>query len=103
MSEVENKTEAEVTEEVVETAAKETKVKDDKKKASKDRKPGLGSKIKNFFKNNKSEMKKISWYGKAQTAKSTGVVLVVLIAASVAIGLIDLGLSKFLMWIGQLV
>ena len=93
MSEVEKNTEA------VETA----KVKEDKIKTSKDRKPGLGSKIKNFFKSNKSEMKKISWYGKAQTAKSTGVVLVVLIAASVAIGLIDLGLSKFLMWIGQLV
>ena len=92
MSEVEKNTEVEA-----------TKVKDEKKKTSKDRKPGLGSKIKNFFKNNKSEMKKISWYGKAQTAKSTGVVLVVLIAASVAIGLIDLGLSKFLMWIGQLV
>ena len=85
------------------TEATEAKVKDEKKKTSKDRKPGLGSKIAGFFKNNKSEMKKISWYGKAQTAKSTGVVLVVLIIASVAIGLIDLGLSKLLMWIGQLV
>ena len=106
MSEVENKTEAEVTEQVVEeTTEKATEAKDNKKKekASKDRKPGLGSTIKNFFKNNKSEMKKISWYGKAQTAKSTGVVIVVLLAASVAIGLIDLGLSKLLMWIGQLV
>jgi preprotein translocase subunit SecE len=92
MSEVEKNTEVET-----------TKVKDEKKKTSKDRKPGLGSKIASFFKNNKSEMEKISWYGKAQTAKSTGVVLVVLIVASVAIGLIDLGLSKLLMWIGQLV
>ena len=92
MSEVEKNTEVET-----------TKVKDEKKKTSKDRKPGLGSKIASFFKNNKSEMKKISWYGKAQTAKSTGVVLVVLVVASVAIGLIDLGLSKLLMWIGQLV
>ncbi len=95
MSEVEKNTE------VVET--KDAKVKEDKKKTSKDRKPGLGSKIKNFFKNNKSEMKKISWYGKAQTAKSTGVVIVVLLAASVVIGLIDLGLSNLLMWIGKLV
>ena len=93
MSEVEKNTEA------VETA----KVKEDKKKTSKDRKPGLGSKIKNFFKNNKSEMKKISWYGKAQTAKSTGVVIVVLLVASVVIGLIDLGLSNLLSWIGTLV
>ena len=95
MSEVEKNTE------VVET--KDAKVKEDKKKTSKDRKPGLGSKIKNFFKNNKSEMKKISWYGKAQTAKSTGVVIVVLVVASVLIGLIDLGLSNLLMWIGKLV
>ncbi len=93
MSEVEKNTEA------VETA----KVKENKKKTSKDRKPGFGSKIKSFFKNNKSEMKKISWYGKAQTAKSTGVVIVVLLVASVAIGLIDLGLSNLLAWIGSLV
>lgn len=93
MSEVEKNTEA------VETV----KVKEDKKKTSKDRKPGLGSKIKSFFKNNKSEMKKISWYSKAQTAKSTGVVIVVLVAASVLIGLIDLGLSNLLMWLGKLV
>ena len=95
MSEVEKNTE------VVE--AKDAKVKEDKKKTSKDRKPGLGSKIKDFFKNNKSEMKKISWYSKAQTAKSTGVVIVVLLVASVAIGLIDLGLSNLLTWIGTLV
>ena len=95
MSEVEKNTEA------VET--KDAKVKEDKKKTSKDRKPGLGSKIKNFFKNNKSELKKISWYGKKQTVKSTAVVIVVLVAASVAIGLIDLGLSNLLMWIGKLV
>ena len=85
------------------TEATEAKVKDDKKKTSKDRKPGLGSKISSFFKNNKSEMKKISWYGKAQTMKSTGVVIVVLVAASVVLGLIDLGLSNLLAWIGQLV
>ena len=93
MSEVEKNTEA----------AKAEKVKENKKKTSQDRKPGLGSKIKNFFKNNKSEMKKISWYSKAQTAKSTGVVIVVLLVASVAIGLIDLGLSNLLTWIGTLV
>ena len=104
MSEVENKTETEVTEEVVEeTANKDTKVKDDKKKASKDRKPGLGTKIKNFFKNNKSELKKISWYGKKQTLRSSGVVIVALLAVSVAVGLLDLGLNKFIMWIATLV
>ena len=104
MSEVDNKTETEVTEEVVEeTANKDTKVKGDNKKASKDRKPGLGTKIKNFFKNNKSELKKISWYGKKQTLRSSGVVIVALLAVSVAVGLLDLGLNKFIMWIATLV
>ena len=104
MSEVENKTETEVTEEVVEqTAKKETKVKDDKKKASKDRKPGLGSKIANFFKSNKSEFKKISWYGKKQTIKSSAVVIVCLVAVSVVLGLLDYGISNLLMWIGSLI
>ncbi len=95
MSEVEKNTEA--------VEKKDGKVKETKKKTSKDRKPGLGSKIAGFFKSNKSEMKKISWYGKKQTIKSTGVVLVVLAAASVAIGLIDLGLHNLIMWIGSLV
>ncbi len=95
MSEVEKNTEvAEVTAD---------KVKDEKKKASKERKPGLGSKIKNFFKSNKSELKKISWYGKKQTLKSTGVVIVVLVAASVAIGLLDLGIHELILWIGSLI
>ena len=87
----------------VENVEKDVKVKDDKKKASKERKPGLGSKIKNFFKSNKSEIKKISWYGKKQTLKSTGVVIVVLAVASAAIGIMDLGLNKLLMWIGSLI
>ena len=105
MSEVENKTEAEVNEAVEETTAKDTAAKDTKKKdkASKDRKPGLGAKIANFFKSNKSELKKISWYGKKQTLKSSGVVIVCLLAVSVAVGLLDLGLNKLIMWIATLV
>ena len=95
MSEVENKTEAEVVE-------KDTKAKAKKKKTSKDRKPGLWTKLKNFFKNNKSEMGKISWYSKKQTMKSTGIVIVVLVAVSALIGLVDLGLSKLLLWIAEI-
>ena len=85
---------------VKDTAAKDTKKKD---KSSKDRKPGLGTKIKNFFKNNKSELKKISWYGKKQTLKSSAVVIVCLVAVSVVLGLLDYGISNLLMWIGSLI
>lgn len=97
MSEVENKVEAEVTE-------KETKAKDKKKnKASRERKPGLGTKIKNFFKNNKSEIGKISWFGKKATLKSSAVVIIALLAVSIVVGLLDLGLSSLIMWLGKII
>ena len=97
MAEVENKTETEV------AAAPETKVKDDKKKAAKASKPGLGARIKKFFKDNKSELKKVSWFSRKDTIRSTGVVLVAIIAVSAAISLLDLGFSNLIMWIGSLV
>ena len=104
MSEVENKTETEVTEEAVEnTAKKDAKAKDDKKKASKDRKPGLGSKIANFFKGIKSEIGKIVWYGKKQTVKSSVVGICCLVAVSVVLGLLDYGIHNLLTWIGSLI
>ena len=97
MSEVENKTETEV------AATPEAKVKDNKKKASKTSKPGLGARIKKFFKDYKSEMKKVVWYGRKQTIKSTGLVLVAIIVVSAAISLLDLGFSNLIMWIGSLI
>ena len=85
------------------TAAPEKEVKADKKNAAKSSKPGLGEKLKKFFKDNKSELKKIVWYGKKQTIKSTGLVLVCLIVVSAVISVLDLGLSNLIMWIGSLV
>ena len=84
-------------------AAPEKEVKADKKKVAKSSKPGLGEKLKKFFKDNKSELKKIVWYGKKQTIKSTGLVLVCLIVVSAVISVLDLGLSNLIMWIGSLV
>ncbi len=92
-------------EKVTETAVaeKETKVKDEKKKVTKANKPGLGARLSKFFKDYKSEMKKVVWYGKKQTIKSTGVVIVALVAVSAVVSLLDLGLSNLIMWIGTLV
>ncbi len=76
----------------------------DKKKASKDSKPGFGRKILKFFKDCKSEIStKIVWYGKKQLLKSTGLVLVCLVVVSAVVSLLDLGLSNLIMWIGSLV
>ncbi len=96
MAENEKVTETEVVE-------KETKVKDDKKKATKASKPGFGTKILKFFKGFKSELKKIVWYDKKSTFKSTGIVIVCLVVVSAVVSLFDLGLSGLISWIGSLV
>lgn len=98
MAEVEKQT---TVEEVADKAADKTK--DAKKKATKSSKPGLGAKIKKFFKDYKGELKKVVWYGKKQTVKSTGLVLVCLVVVSAVISLLDLGLTNLIMWIGSLV
>lgn len=54
----------------------------------------LGQRIAKFFKDYKSEIKKISWMSRKDLLRSTLVVLAVLIAASIVIGLLDFGFSE---------
>ena len=96
MAENENKVEEVVSE-------KEAAAKDDNTKATKARKPGFGSRIKKFFKDYKSEMKKVVWYSKKQTIKSTGLVIVCLVVVSAIVSLLDVGLNGLIMWLGGLV
>ena len=97
MAEVEKNNETEV------VAAKDNNVKEDKKKAPKSNKPGLGQKISKFFKDYKSEMKKVVWYSKKQTIKSTGLVIVSLVVVSAVVSVLDLGLNHLIMWLGSLI
>ncbi len=53
----------------------------------------IGQRLKKFFKEYWSEIKKVSWSSPKDTAKATGIVLVFLIVAAVAIGLLDLGFT----------
>ena len=89
--------------EKTEVVAAEKAAKDVKSKDAKPRKPGFWSKIKKFFKDNKSELKKVVWYGKKQTIKSTGLVIASLVIVSAVVSLLDLGLSRLIMWIGSLI
>ncbi|MCI8590381.1 MAG: preprotein translocase subunit SecE [Clostridiales bacterium] len=57
--------------------------------AEKTKKLSFGGKIKKFFKDYKSEFKKVTWYGKEQTLKSTLIVLVLVVALAVVIGGLD--------------
>ena len=73
------------------------------KKAEKAKKPSLISRIGKSLREYKSEMKKVVWYGKNQTLKSTGLVIVCLVVVSAVISLLDLGLSNLILWLGSLV
>ena len=53
----------------------------------------IGSKIKKFFKDTVSELKKVSWTSKTELFKSTKLVVVTVVAVCIAIALIDLGAS----------
>ena len=53
----------------------------------------IWNKIKKFFKDTASELKKVSWTSKTELFKSTKLVVITVIAVCIAIALIDLGAS----------
>ena len=94
--------------EATETAS-DAEVKKTTKSEKKDeeKKPGffkrLAARLKKFWKNYKSELKKITWYSRKQTFHSTLIVLVCMVAAAVFIGVLDFGFSKGIEGLGALV
>ncbi len=74
-----------------------------KKAAPKKNKVGFGQRIKKFFKDYKSELKKIVWLSPKTTAQYTGIVLVMMVVVSAFIGVLDLVFSKLLLFLGGLV
>jgi preprotein translocase subunit SecE len=72
--------------------------KDDKNRKSdkKSDKPGLFEKIKKFFKNLKSEFKKIVWPNRSQLIKQTIAVLLISLLLGAFIWLIDLGAKSLI-------
>ena len=61
------------------------------------------SKIKKFFKDYKSEFKKIVWPEKKETMRQSGIVVVAIIIVGIAVLLLDTGFSKVLQWLSKLV
>ena len=78
-----------------EEAVEESKVEKAPAKAKKPAKEKVPffKKIGTFFKENKAELKKIVWFGKSQTIRTTVVVLIALVICSAAISLLDIGFS----------
>lgn len=61
------------------------------------------SKIGKFFKDYKSEFKKIVWPEKKETLKQSGVVVAAIVVVGAAIMVLDLGASGFFTWLSKLV
>lgn len=57
-------------------------------------KVSFGEKIKRFFRNYRSEIKKIVWMSWDQTWKNTLVVLVTVVAIALVVGLLDWGFTN---------
>lgn len=79
-------------------ATAEAKEKPAKTLKEKDAKENAGKKaakaVKHFFKDLKSEIKKISWNSKEDTIKNTGVVLLVVVLIGAGIWIVDFGLTS---------
>ena len=56
----------------------------------------FGRWLKNFFKDYKSEIKKVTWPSREITIKSTIVVIVCLVVSGLVVGLLDFGLAKLI-------
>ena len=61
------------------------------------------SKVKKFFRDYKSEFKKIVWPDKKETLRQSGVVAVTIVIVALAVFLLDTGFTKLLMTIAGLV
>ena len=60
------------------------------------------SKIKKFFKDYKSEFKKIVWPEKHDTLKQSGIVVVAIVVVGIAVLLLDTGFSWVINKLGEI-
>ena len=67
------------------------------------KKPNLFSRIGKFFKDCRSEFKKLVWPTKKQLVKNSSVVLVSMIVVGACLSLVDVGLSKGLYYLKDLI
>ena len=69
-------------------------------KAKKAKKNGLFKKTGSFFKEYRSELKKVVWYPKHLVLRDTGIVVAALAVCGLVIGLLDLIFTKLILLLG---
>lgn len=72
------------------------------KKEKKAKKRGFFKRIANFFKEYRSEMKKVVWYPKNRVIHDTGIVVAALAVCGVVIGVLDLIFTQLILLLGQI-
>lgn len=85
----------------VSNASETVKTKD--KPQTKKEKKQKSHKIRNYFRDLKAETKKITWFSKQDTLKSSALVVAVIIIFTAVIGLIDWGFGTLIALLGGLV
>ncbi len=66
------------------------------------KKPGFFKRIADFFKEYRSEMKKVVWYPKNKVIHDTGIVVVALVICGLIIGVLDLLFAQIILLLGQI-
>ncbi len=89
--------------ETKETTQVEKPAKADKPAKKKSNKPSLFSRIKKFFKDLLSELKKVSWSSWKTVKANTCVVAFAVITMSAAIGILDYLFSNLIVLLGKLI
>jgi preprotein translocase subunit SecE len=78
---------------------------EEKKPAAKEKKQksGLLDRFSRFIRENKSELKKVVWYSREDTIRSTVLVVVAIAVFSIVISSLDFAFSSALLAIGRLI
>ena len=72
------------------------------KQTKKAKKPGIFKKIAAFFREYRSEMKKVVWYPRNRVIRDTGVAVAVLVTCGILIGILDFIFSKLILLLGSI-
>ncbi len=72
-------------------------------KTNKPAKTPFKERVAKFFREYKSEIKKISWASRKQTLNNTWAVIAAAVAIAIVIALVDLGVSSLIQWLGNLI
>ncbi len=65
-------------------------------------KPKFRERVKKFFREYKSVLKKVVWSSKADVIKNTKIVIIGIVAIAVVVGLVDIGLANLIDLIGKI-